>query len=170
MIYLDLHGDPIPWKRPGHNSHTGSIYDEQKKLKEQCRWVLQAQYREDPLTCPLDIGMIFYFPISESTSAVKRTQMLNGVIHHMIKPDVDNLAKFALDTMTGVIFHDDCQVFRLSVEKRYSTKPGTYIQINPLTCDVKKPVMINIDQTMTERDTPKKSKDSDNNANDTGES
>lgn len=168
MIYLDLHIDPIPWKRPGRNSHTGAIYDEQKKLKEQCRWVLQAQYREEPLKCPLDIGMIFYFPIADSTSATKRTQMLNGVIHHMTKPDVDNLVKFALDTMTGVIFHDDCQVFRISAEKRYSTKPGTYIQINPVSFDIQKPQMIDVCKTITNRDTPKYPKENDN-ADDLGE-
>jgi len=163
MIYLDLHGDPIAWKRPGHNSHTGAIFDEQKKLKEQWRWVLKAQYREEPLRCPLDIGMIFYFPIAESTSGVKRTQMLNGVLHHIIKPDADNLAKFALDAMTGVIFHDDCQVFRLSIEKRFSTKPGTYIQINPISLGNQKLQMIDIAQAITDRDTPKKPKDSDEN-------
>ena len=152
MIYLDLHGDPIPWKRPGHNMHTGAIYDEQKKQKESWRWVLKAQYREEPTRAPLDIGMIFYFPIPASTSARRRTQMLNGVIHHMSKPDADNLAKFALDTMTGVIFEDDCQVFRLSVEKRYSNNPGTYIQIRPASDE---DIKLSIAGVTSKHDTPK---------------
>lgn len=34
-----------------------------------------------------------------------------------IKPDVDNLAKFLLDAMTGVLFEDDSQIVELNVHK-----------------------------------------------------
>lgn len=49
-------------------------------------------------------------------------------------PDVDNLAKAALDAVTsyGGHWHDDKQITRLTVEKRWATdteEPGSYLQI-----------------------------------------
>ena len=34
-----------------------------------------------------------------------------------VKPDIDNLAKFLLDALTGVLFEDDAQVVELQVFK-----------------------------------------------------
>ena len=34
-----------------------------------------------------------------------------------IKPDIDNLAKFVLDALNGVGYHDDSQIVKLEVHK-----------------------------------------------------
>ena len=36
-----------------------------------------------------------------------------------VGPDVDNLAKFALDAMNGIVYHDDRQVVHLTAHKHY---------------------------------------------------
>jgi Holliday junction resolvase RusA-like endonuclease len=138
MIKFELKGIPISWKRPGHNFKTGAIYDQQKVEKEQVRWCLRDRYKEEIITGPVQIDFFFYFPIPKSTSKLRVRDMLNGVLHHISKPDVDNLSKFYLDTMTGVVYADDAQVTSMGVTKLYTTEPRTLIEITPQNCDMKK--------------------------------
>jgi Holliday junction resolvase RusA-like endonuclease len=45
---------------------------------------------------------------------------------HTAKPDVDNLAKAVLDALVDAqLFHDDAQVVRLMVTKRYTDSMDT---------------------------------------------
>jgi crossover junction endodeoxyribonuclease RusA len=44
----------------------------------------------------------------------------NAPRHVAKRPDVDKLARCALDALTGVVFADDAQIARLEVEKRYT--------------------------------------------------
>ena len=39
---------------------------------------------------------------------------------HLKKPDIDKLARAALDALTGILYHDDSEVVRLEVTKRYA--------------------------------------------------
>jgi len=133
MIVLTIEGEPTAWMRPGFNHKTGAIYDQQKKEKEQCRWQLRAQMPENMLTVPLELDFVFYFAIPKTTSTAKRKQMLRDEIHHMIKPDNDNLQKYLLDCMTGVIYEDDCQVVDIHARKVYGDSPRTVICVRPLS-------------------------------------
>ena len=53
-----------------------------------------------------------------------------------VKPDVDNLAKFVLDAMTGVVYGDDKQVVTLHLMKLRDNigecRGGTYIRIKEI--------------------------------------
>lgn len=40
---------------------------------------------------------------------------------HIQKPDADNLAKFALDCLTGLAYHDDAQICDCTSKKRWTT-------------------------------------------------
>jgi Holliday junction resolvase RusA-like endonuclease len=131
MIILTIDGDPIPWKRAGVNWKNKTFYDQQKKEKEQVRWQLRDQYKENPLTVPLEVNIVCYFHIPESISRAKRSQMLAGIIHHDHDPDGDNLDGFYWDCMTGVIYKDDCQIFSHSTVKIYGTTPKTVITVRP---------------------------------------
>jgi Holliday junction resolvase RusA-like endonuclease len=46
-------------------------------------------------------------------------------------PDCDNLTKGVQDSLTCIAWHDDRQVARLVVEKRYAERGGTVITIGP---------------------------------------
>ncbi len=135
MISIDLFGEPVPQKRPRifRNGNKTIAYDPDAKLKEGFKWQIKSQYREEPLSCPVSLDVIFYMPIPASTSGVKKKQMANGIIHHMKRPDVDNCLKFLFDTMNGLIFADDSQIVEIRAKKLYSNNPGTNIRIVPLS-------------------------------------
>ena len=77
------------------------------------------------LTVPVRVVCDFYMPIPKSWPAARRAHpgLPEG------KPDVDNLAKAALDAMNGTVFVDDAQVVDLSCRKRYSSEPRTEITV-----------------------------------------
>ncbi len=133
MICLDLYGDPIAKIRPKFKriGNFVSTYDPQAKLKQGYSWQVKALYRDSPLTCPIFLDVCFCMPIPKSTSGIKRRQMLAGLIHHIKRPDLDNLIKF-LDYLNGIIFVDDSQIVELRAKKIYSSNPGTVIRIKTL--------------------------------------
>lgn len=52
---------------------------------------------------------------------------------HTSKPDLDNLAKAVLDTMTQLgMYRDDSQIYLLELRKEYATncKPGCWISVH----------------------------------------
>ena len=63
---------------------------------------------------------------------VDSKEMLVGKLHHMVKPDVDNLQKFILDCMTGIIYKDDAQIIKITATKVYSATTRTAICVRPV--------------------------------------
>jgi Holliday junction resolvase RusA-like endonuclease len=64
---------------------------------------------------------------------VKREQARAGLLLPAGRPDVDNLAKLAMDALNGVFWIDDAQIADLTVTKRYRDTPGTSVSITMLT-------------------------------------
>ena len=140
MLTLEINGPPIPWKRPGVRRFSLKeevktiVYDRQKREKELVRWQLNSQFQRPILTVPLLVGIVFRMTIPKSTSKIMKDQMLEGkIIHHMKKPDIDNLTKFILDCMNQLIFTDDAQICTLYAKKIYAITPGTGVRIKPYT-------------------------------------
>lgn len=139
MISLDLFGDPVPQAR-ARTFRRGSksiTYDPMAKLKEGYKWQIRSQYREEPLTVPVALDIVFMMPIPKSTSKTKTAAMLNGTIYHIKRPDLDNLEKFLLDVLNEVVLKDDAQIVELHARKIYSSKPGTYVRIIPVANQTK---------------------------------
>ena len=73
---------------------------------------------------PVTVAVIFRLP--RPASAPRR------VVHHCTKPDVDKLARCALDALTGVVFADDKAVVDLRARKVYvplGSQPGADITV-----------------------------------------
>lgn len=66
-----------------------------------------------PFGRPLFLLVTAYFARPKSLRAM-------GAAWRPSRPDVDNLSKSVLDAGNGVLWHDDDQVVRLVVEKRYA--------------------------------------------------
>lgn len=73
--------------------------------------------------------IIAYFPIPKSTSKKSRELMLSGDIKYTKKIDCDNLAKIVLDSLNGIAYKDDAQVYELSVKKLYSEEPKVVVTL-----------------------------------------
>lgn len=135
MIILNLHGTPIPQKRPRFRRTETYVhtYDAQTSEKETYKWQIHSQFRNSPLTQPLQIEIIFFMSIPKGTSFIRKKEMIANHLHHMKRPDIDNMAKFVLDCMNGLIFQDDSQIWDLHCKKVYAENPGTLIKITPST-------------------------------------
>lgn len=158
MIYIDIDGPPIAWKRAGHrsvrsgNKNLAIIYDKQKREKEMVRWQMRSQFKEAILSVPLLVDIIFRMPIPKTTSGKMKTQMLNGAVHHFHKPDCDNLAKFYLDCMNELVYKDDGQIYDLHVKKTYSLVPSTLIRIRPIVMNINEKEIEEIDELYRDED------------------
>lgn len=134
MIQIEIDSDPVPQQRPRFFNRKGKslCYDPQAKKKEEYRWQIRSQFRDEAIKCPVSVLLTFYMPIPKSTSSVKKIQMKNGVIAHTKKPDLDNMQKFILDCLNKIVFEDDSQVCEIFAKKIYSSRTGTLVRIKPL--------------------------------------
>lgn len=69
---------------------------------------------------PLRLSLSFHFV--KPKSAKKR-------VHHIVKPDLDNLIKGVKDALKGIAWMDDSQVVALGAFKSYSENPGVWVEI-----------------------------------------
>ena len=120
MLRFTVNGAPQPkgsmkafipkgWTRPVLTTSNASL----KAWEQTIRSVAQAHvsaYTTDPVR----VRLRFALPCPQSLSrrASRRP--------HTMRPDVDKLARAALDALTGVIFKDDSQVYALSAVKQYA--------------------------------------------------
>jgi len=133
MITVQIEGNPIAWKRPGRRLIGTNVitYDKQRKEKDQTQWQIRAQYREEPILVPIHMDIVFYRQMPKSLGKKLREQMLHDYVKCYRRPDLDNLAKYVLDCMTGIIFKDDAQVTELNLRKVWALKPFSLVRIMP---------------------------------------
>lgn len=87
-----------------------------------------------PVTGPVRVGLLFYLPRPRGHSG-KRGLRPSAPMHPITKPDIDKLARAALDAMTHEAWVDDAQVVDLSVTKLYASDvrgPGVRIELSPV--------------------------------------
>jgi Holliday junction resolvase RusA-like endonuclease len=85
---------------------------------------------EDPMVKPVRVSIEARFVPATSWPKWKQAAACQGLICHTSKPDVDNLAKAALDAINGVVFVDDQQVFEVTVRKTYGPSPVVEITVD----------------------------------------
>jgi Holliday junction resolvase RusA-like endonuclease len=106
VIELTIQGEPIAMMRPRlGREHT---YNPQKKLKERVRWELRTLWPSPPIKGNVGINLIF--------QVSKRNK------------DLDNMVKFMLDAMEGIVFKNDRQVSEIYARKE-AGEPCTLIEV-----------------------------------------
>lgn len=78
---------------------------------------------DEPLAGPLSLSLHFDLPYPKSWPKKRKRNYENEP--HLTKPDIDNLVKWVLDCMNGVVFHDDRQIVALSCQKNYCDHDGS---------------------------------------------
>lgn len=131
MITLIISGTPVPWA--AHKGYGSRSFNPRYKEREYVQWQLKAQYNRDaPLKGPIRLSCSFYLPIPKGTSAIRRKQMLNGVMHHLSYPNLSTMSEFIVLSMEQIIFETKNQIFEFSFKKIYSeiNKVLIYVEEN----------------------------------------
>jgi Holliday junction resolvase RusA-like endonuclease len=121
MTNFFIEGIPVPQGRPRFSvikkrggGQFVNTYDPPKSKawkKEIEGQLVGGLWRGDPVEGVVRVRLMFFMPRPKSLP--KKT------VHHIKKPDIDNLVKGVLDAMTGICFKDDSQIVDLSSSKHY---------------------------------------------------
>jgi Holliday junction resolvase RusA-like endonuclease len=123
-IYIKLDGIPISQGRP--RFARGVVYDPCAKQKKDLLSLLRDQVKGlKPLECPLYVEVIFYFPFAKSATKAFRKQNFHQP--YCKRPDIDNLLKFYLDLLLGVVYKDDSLIVKVVAQKVYAAEGVTKI-------------------------------------------
>lgn len=92
----------------------------------------EARGKTFPDDAMLDVRIIAYYEIPQSTSKKKRQMMLEHKIRPGKKPDWDNIGKIVCDSLNGIAYHDDAAVVDAQVRKFYAEKPRVDVTIKQI--------------------------------------
>lgn len=92
------------------------------------RYTYQSEVGEK-LEGAISMDIKAYYPIPTSVSKKKREEMLTEKVAYLKKNDLDNTVKIIADSLNGIAYDDDKQIYRLSAEKYYSDKPRVEIEL-----------------------------------------
>jgi Holliday junction resolvase RusA-like endonuclease len=74
--------------------------------------------------------MEFVMPIPKSYTKRATQALLSSPTPHVKMVDIDNIFKLYSDSMNGIVYVDDSQVFHIECSKYYGAIPGTFITVN----------------------------------------
>lgn len=89
----------------------------------------EAMVGLDPLGEALTVLVEAFMPVPASWSKKDRAAALAGDMHHIGKPDGDNICKAALDALNKIAWNDDAQIVMLQTFKRYDEWPRLRVSI-----------------------------------------
>lgn len=101
-------------------------------FKATVRLAAQEQYHRRPMDGAVRVDVLFVFP--RQSARIWKTKPMPRY-RHIIKPDRDNLDKAVLDSLSGLIFADDCQACSGTIDKWHASGdegPHCVITITPL--------------------------------------
>lgn len=133
-------GEPCAQGRPRFSTAGGfdRAYDPAKSrnykayVKAVCADAAEKQGWLFNTDLPLEVELIAGLSIPSSKSKKWKQAAAEGVEKPTKKPDVDNLIKIIMDALSGVIYKDDKQIIKMSVEKRYAEQPGVTLEVRVL--------------------------------------
>ena len=131
MFEFEIYSPLTPQKQTRWTK-TGHSYDPSKKDKERIQFQIRATAPHQPLTCPVELTLTFFFPVPKTASKALRAQMLNRVILPDKKPDADNLAYLVTNALKEIVYDDDKRVCALHIYKFYGIEPKTVIKVRPI--------------------------------------
>jgi Holliday junction resolvase RusA-like endonuclease len=145
-ITLRIDGDPVGKGRPRFTRGRAYTPIKTRQWEEAAKVVAKAKMKSrEPIDCPVDVTIVAYMPYPDTWPKWKKRLVTpHGVfISHTGKPDIDNIAKAALDAISGIVITDDARITDLRICKRYSDNPGVAITVTakdmPCTHTVRKP-------------------------------
>lgn len=131
MLIFEINQPPVPQKQTQFIARKGYCrgIDPSKLDKQQIQWQIRPYAPSQLYEGPVQLDLTFYMPIPKGTSKPKTTQMINGVIFPIKRPDLDNLSYLIVNAMKGIIYEDDSQIVDLNLHKRYGDAPKTVVKV-----------------------------------------
>jgi Holliday junction resolvase RusA-like endonuclease len=135
-VYINIPGKPIPQQRHRLFRRYGRsmIFDPCSKEKKAVKKIIQDQFIHEKIQQFVNphVEFQFYFPYP-----AKLRKLKHKIIRHNIKPDVDNLIKFYLDCMNGIVYEDDKTVsIGRAIKLCGPIQPSTHIKIEERSLEV----------------------------------
>jgi len=130
MIQLTVDGLPVSWL--AHRGYGKKSFNPRFKEKQFYQWQIKSQWNQNTLSGPVHLEITYHMPIPQGTSKVRKTQMLNGLMFPITRPDIDNLNKFLLDCLKTICMEDDNQVYKITAQKIYGLAPKTIVKVHPV--------------------------------------
>ena len=133
---LIIPGTPIAKKRPrfARRGKFVTTYNDQETEESKFLFHVMQQVKEK-LNGPVVVEVGFYFRRPKGHFGTGRNEgklKASAPKYHTVKPDSDNLVKFAFDCLNEVAWKDDTQVVRHLAEKIYDDEPRTEIFIKAI--------------------------------------
>lgn len=130
---LVIPGEPVGKGRPRATIRGGhaAVYTPAKTARAEA-WIAEHARRQwdgPPWTGPVRVLIHAFFPIRASWSRAKQSAWAGRP--HVQAPDQDNIAKAALDSLNGIAFLDDAQVFDGRCVKWWAPLPRLEITLTP---------------------------------------
>lgn len=129
MHVFVLAGVPVPQQRPRRGKFI--FYNPNAAQKTAARWELKQQFKGHIFKKEaISLDITYYLPTPKTISKKeKEALILENFRPHIKKPDIDNLLKFTLDAMQGIIFDNDSEIYAINAIKKYSENPQTVITL-----------------------------------------
>lgn len=136
LITFIVHGDPVGKGRPRITTRGGFVrtYTPDGTRDYECM-IADLAHREMmnhgllPTYDAVKVEIDIYHAIPKSYSKKKHEQAIKDEVKPMVKPDIDNVVKAALDAMNKTVYIDDKQVVELVARKFYTEEKEGFIRI-----------------------------------------
>ena len=128
-------GQPKSQGRPRVDMRRGIVYSPGKANKHHYKTAAKLQFEQQGLPIPVfesgavEIKITYRMsrPLCHYRSRDRTKPLCDGAPlapHHTGRPDIDNLDKLVLDSLTGIAYKDDCQVADKQSKRMWDSQGG----------------------------------------------
>lgn len=120
---------PKPKGRPRFSRGKAYTPPATKASEDAIAHYVKSRINGAPLEGALRVDIEMVFPIPKSWSDKKKSQAAACQILPAVRPDIDNTAKLLMDSLNGILWHDDGQIVQLFASKRYGYECGYHLKV-----------------------------------------
>jgi Holliday junction resolvase RusA-like endonuclease len=78
------------------------------------------------------LSLVVFLPVPKGWPKHRRNAALAGLVHPVVRPDLDNYEKAVTDALNGIVYDDDSQVCDVVKSKRYAATPRVCIEVHAM--------------------------------------
>jgi len=128
-ITIVVPGIPVPWSRAGKSGKRHFTPQRQREHMDLIRAYSVAAMRARPIISgPVSVGCSFIYQFPKSWPDKRRINYTPKTS----RSDLDNNIKIVTDSLIGIVFQDDAQIYFLTAEKYYAWEDFTEITVRGL--------------------------------------